>query len=421
MQTNKGLKRVLALLLCAVMLVLGVAQCEENDAAETSAVVATVNGKDVTQAQVDEILYNLISYFSQSYDVSSEDILTALKQMSLELAVQYELMEQKAVELGLHDPTEEEQAALEAEVAEQWEEMGDILTVYGYTQEDLLEEAQYNFWYEKVAAYMVEGAEVTDEAVQARYEELVAQDEYQYKDNVLMYEYMTQMYGQEAYYTPEGYRGVTHILLNVDEELMNAYQELAAKLEEQSSELEAGIVEGESEATDETEAAAEPVTQEMVDAARQAMMDSVQPTVDEIMQKLADGASFDDLIVEYGNDPGMSDATNKELGYSVNRDSVIWDPAFVEGAFSGKMQKVGDVSDPVLGNYGVHIICYKRDVPAGAVELTDDLRASIREALLADVENERFEEVMTAWLEEADIAYTAVPLGDAEPDASAAE
>ena len=46
----------------------------------------------------------------------------------------------------------------------------------------------------------------------------------------------------------------------------------------------------------------EPVTQEMVDAAEKAILDSVQSTIDEIMAKYEGGTSFDDLIKEYGTD-----------------------------------------------------------------------------------------------------------------------
>ena len=33
------------------------------------------------------------------------------------------------------------------------------------------------------------------------------------------------------------------------------------------------------------------------------------------------------------------------------------------------MEKIGDISEPVVGSYGVHILQYVRDVPSGAVEL----------------------------------------------------
>ena len=40
------------------------------------------------------------------------------------------------------------------------------------------------------------------------------------------------------------------------------------------------------------------------------------------------------------------------------------------------LEKVGDVSNPIVGQYGVHILQYLRDVPGGAVELTDEMLKS---------------------------------------------
>ena len=112
------------------------------------------------------------------------------------------------------------------------------------------------------------------------------------------------------YYVPSGYRGVSHILLDVDDTLMETYTNLLATYEEQQDQIEAG-----EEVTEEL------VTLEQVEAAKQAIIDSVQPTIDEINQKLADGVSFDELIQEYGTDPGMQDAATRAEGYP-----CIWTP-----------------------------------------------------------------------------------------------
>ena len=53
----------------------------------------------------------------------------------------------------------------------------------------------------------------------------------------------------------------------------------------------------------------------MVEAAKQAILDSVQATVDEIREKLNNGASFDDLIKEYGTDTGLQDDATRAQGY----------------------------------------------------------------------------------------------------------
>jgi parvulin-like peptidyl-prolyl isomerase len=137
------------------------------------------------------------------------------------------------------------------------------------------------------------------------------------------------------------------------------------------------------------------VTEEMVEAARQAILDSVQPTVDEIKAKLKDGASFDDLILEYGTDPGMQDEATRKAGYPVHKDSILYDPAFTAGAVA--LEKVGDVSDPIVGQNGVHILHYLRDIPGGVVELSEEIHEEISDYLKSQKENQVIVEALEAW------------------------
>ena len=176
-----------------------------------------------------------------------------------------------------------------------------------------------------------------------------------------------------------------------------------AELEEQQEDEEAAATP--TDAASPTDVAEEPVTQEQVDAAYQAILDSVADTIAEINGKLAEGAAFADLVAEYGTDPGMEREPYKSEGYAVHMDSIIWDPAFVQAAFS--VDNVGDVAEPVVGGYGVHIVQYTKDIPAGPVELTDEIKTALREALLATKEAELLNSTMNAWLESAELVYTA--------------
>ena len=227
-----------------------------------------------------------------------------------------------------------------------------------------------------------------------------------------MYEYSTQYMNQSSYYVPEGYRGITHILLEVDEELMNNYKNLTASLEEQEEQATADDNTETTEAPAENaeapaetaEATAEPVTQEMVDAARQAILDSVKDKVDEINAKYQAGTPFADLIAEYGTDPGMTVEPNKTNGYAVHKESILYDPVFTEGAMA--LEKVGDISEPVLGTYGVHILHYTRDIPAGAVEMTDEIRSTLSNELQEELEQAAVSAMVADWISQADIQYT---------------
>lgn len=442
----KSPKRLMALALAATLMCLPAASMAE-DAANTEVpavteettttaatedpneVLATVNGTDVTRAKFNTFYQSMLSYYGQYYDTTNESLQAYLRQSALEVAVQYALMDQKLVELGL-SLTDEERAEVEATAQANWDaavqngleymgitdestdeertsamvEVLSALEAEGFTEESYkascVEEAGYN----KLMEDIVKDVTVSDEDVQAEFDSLVEADKEKYEGHVDQYEndqYMNRLYAAYGYtdyvtpqyYVPSGYRGISHILLNVDDTLLETYTNLLATYEEQQDQIEAG-----EEVTDEL------VTLEQVEAAKQAIIDSVQPTIDEINQKLADGVSFDELIKEYGTDPGMEDDVTRAEGYSVHMDSINWDPAFTAGAFT--MDKVGDVSEPVVGSYGVHILQYVRDVPSGAVELDTDLKESLRAQLLSSKQQEVFNNTVQQWMDESTIVYT---------------
>ena len=446
-------RRIVALLLALMMALASVSALAEAvpaatdvpaaEAAEAEAtelpldtVLATVNGENVTWAQVQELMTDIVStYAQQGVDFSSEEHLAQARAVAMDYAVNYALLRQEAAKLGLDQLTETEEADLvkandatwedainayiqnalnlsaEATDAEKEAARASAISYYesqGFNREATLKAARENLLYERVLAEMSKDVTVTDEQVAAEFEAAVEADRQQYENNVGMYEFMTQYYGQPAYYQPSGYRGVTHILLKVDETLLKNYQDLSAKLEEQAERVETGTAAA--EATDAPEASAEPaateepVTQEQVDAAEAAVIASVQPTVDEIMAKFEAGTDFLTLIDEYGTDPGMQSEPQRSEGYSVHQDSVIWDPAFIKAAFS--VEKIGEVSKPVVGSYGVHLVYYLRDVPAGPVELTDAIRAELREQLLTGAESDAINDGLQALTDAAEITYT---------------
>lgn len=457
-----NLKKLLALCL-AVMLTVGCslsmrayaedaaaadATAEEaatEEAAQENPLLVTVNGTQLYLADVQPEIDYLVSYYSEmGYDMTLEENLSYVRYMGLQTAISRVVLKQKAAELGLDTLTDEEMETLREENHQNWNELVDyytstmfglteesseedvaaarlqvlsMLESAGFTEESVLANEADNQVYTRVENYVMGDFAVTDEAVEAYYQGLVESSREQYEGNVGLYEMMSYYGYDTPYYTPEGYRGVTHILLQVDGELMNRYTELNALLEEQAEAVESGEATGEEadpaeEAAEPTEEAAEPaeetakpVTQADVDAAYDAIIASVQPTIDEIMGKLEQGVPFADLVAEYGTDPGMEAEPNKSEGYSVHMDSILWDPVFVKAAFS--VDNVGDVAEPVVGSYGVHIVYYLRDVPAGAVAMTDEMRAEFAQTLLDEEKTERMNTALTEWMESATIEYTA--------------
>lgn len=402
----KKLALVLAVMLCMTTVLGAVAESADT-------LMATVNGVPVTQADVDNQIDRLNNYYSQQgYDVTIEANAAYIKDHAWDAAVELAVMQGKAKELGFDQISDEELEQLTAEVAAEWDELVNYISTYqgtdiastlallesiGYTQDALLQEALNYRWYDMVVATVVTDVNVTDTDVEAYYAELAAKDQSMYEGNIAMYEYYTQRMGYDSLYVPAGYRGIRHILLEVDEALMNTYTELAAQLEEQMEAVESG---------DATEAAegTTPVTQADVDAAAEAILASVQSTVDEINQKLADGISFTDLIAEYNTDPGMTQEPYATTGYSVHIESIVWDPAFTKGAYT--MTTVGEVSAPVISSFGVHIMEYTCDIPAGVKAMDEATANSIKAQLIENAEAEAFNAQMEIWMNEATITYT---------------
>lgn len=407
-----------------------------ENATEEDVVLAVVNGENLMQSDVDGYAYYLqYLYYSYGYDITDPELAAFIQQNAIQGSVEEAVYFQKARELGFDQFTEEEEAQLQQDAQndleteiENWianyggltEEATDEekaaarlnavadLESQGYTLEALAESNRQSLIYERLYADMVKEATVTDEEVRAAFDQQVAADKETYAD-ASIYEQALYYFGMTPYYVPEGYRGITQILLQVDAELMSNYQALQASLEEAQEEEELANEAGEGVAAESStdasaEAAATPVTQADVDAAYAAILASVQPTVDEIKAKLAAGTPFADLIAEYNTDPGMNQEPYKSQGYSVSMDSIYFDPAFVRAAFS--VDEIGEVSEPYVGTHGVYIVCYVRDVPAGPVEYTDEIKNTLTQSLMTDKENTLFGEKLDAWVSEAEVIYT---------------
>jgi len=461
------------------------AEATGEEAAVESVLLVTVNGEEI-KTDNEDLQYYISYYMNDAYDYGEDlndpELLKQINRQALDTTIRIVLLKQKAAELGLDQISDEEKAQVEADARAEWAEIVESYMLQaGITDESTEEEkaaakadaeaALLSMGYDEEAyvQYIVDSElanrpllrvrdqvageiVVTDEEIEAFYlANLVEPSKLQYAEDAARYEFDTYYMGQASYYVPEGYRAVTHILLKVDEDLLNRWKDLSARYEEQQQSAEAAAdaevvaveedasaeetaeaeiptAEGASEeqaadaevvATEEgasaeqaadadvvsAETPEEPVTAEMVEEARQDILKSVQPTVDEIKAKIASGVSFDQLIQEYGTDPGMMDEATRAEGYLVHQDSILWDPAFADAAMG--LEKVGDVSEPVVGQNGVHILYYLKDVTGGPVDLTNELRQEIRTYLEEDRKDTALDEALDQWMSESEIVYTA--------------
>ena len=404
------------------------------------------------------------SQFSSYYGVSLADYGydTVYKQLIAETLLQDAVLEAKATELGLDQLddetlaglTEEAAANFESYITSVWdyfasddltdeeirEECITNLEAMGYTEDALLETLIDNYVSEQLYNYITADVTVTEEDIQAAFDELVAEQEASFADDST---YNTSRNnGDTIVWNPEGYRMVRHVLIRFTDDQATRYSELQDTLDTLNEELEAlqtaaeeaaaATDESTTEATDETaaeataeatdEAAAETTgetaaeateaparTEEEinaeiadVEAELTALYEELLPTAQEVIDAFNSGTSFSDLIDQYNEDPGMENEPTATNGYAVSANSTAWDPAFTEGAMS--IESIGEISEPVYGQNGIHIIYYDSDIPAGAVDL-ETVRAEIEESALNTKLNDTYDNTLAEWVEAVNPVY----------------
>lgn len=371
----------------AMILMLTIAVGTMAFAAEEDPVLFTFNGESVRKSFIERLLpgYAQSGYISAEYAYDEAINYLIVNQLTAEA---------KATELGLDQFTDEELDAIYDEAAEYFEAQQDAvidayapdmtdeeresfkeeLTLYWATLGTTLEVAQETHLFNKIKSRLLETmtVEITDEEIETVFEQQVKKDEDYFKDNLLAYEYYTYYLSRDIWYMPEGFRRIHQIMLSVDDELIEAYKEAE-------------------DAEDET----------ALEEARAAILTSRQAEVDSIYARLEAGENFIDLMNELSEDPGLTETLLNAGGYLVHAESNVYGKLFPEAAFSEKMQKIGDVSDPVVGKNGIQILYYNADEPAGAVEMTDRIRENIIEYLTSQKRAAMLEE----WSKEYEVTY----------------
>ena len=355
------MKKFMALALALIMM-MSFALAEETDA-----VVATVNGEAITQSALDAQKEYYVSLFtSYGMDTTDESVAAYLEDMALTMLIEDLLLVQDMTEKGVYDFTEEELTQINTDAVNAYSQMvvelGEYLlsnygtsdedmtdenivtygeyaaSMYGYTLDYYLEYCQNDAASQKYADLLMEGATITEEEVQAEYQARVEESKTLYAQDIEAFETALTNNG-EIWYRPEGYRSVLQIMLATDEE-----DKLAA----------------------------------------------TQQTVEEIYTKLENGASFEELIREYGMDASFQDEAFFTTGYMVHKESVMWEESFVAAAFSADMAQPGCYTkEPVISSSGVHILFYLKDMEAGAVELTDEVKAALTDSMYDTLADEK--------------------------------
>ncbi|MGX8705360.1 MAG: peptidylprolyl isomerase [bacterium] len=380
------------------------------------------------------------------YGIPVEQFASEIKQSILESMVQKGVLDAKAAELGIGQPDEDTVATLTEAAASDFESYVTYYTSYfaqegasdednrqatiaglnavGISEETILNDRLENYASEQLHDYVTKDVAVTDEDIEAKYQAMIEAQKEAFADD---YAYNSSRMGQDVIaWNPEGYRAVKHVLIKFSDEQSKQYNELHDAMHSLEDEL-AALDGGETEAADaetevaeaetevaETETETEkpeqpPRTREEIQAdigaigaSLEALYSELLPRAQEVVDAFNNGTSFDELIAQYNEDPGMASEPTATMGYAVRAESEYWDPAFTEGAMA--IAEPGQISEPVRGQNGIHIIYYLSDIASGEVPL-DDIREDVASAALTEKVQTTYDAQVTAWVEEANPVY----------------
>ena len=368
-------------------------------------VVAEFKGGTVMSNEVVEPYNNALAMQVFSYSDADDVSGDVLSQVLGELVAD-KVLYQHAEELGLTELSDEDKNEIQLTAQETYDQQREFyrtsVDTSGMTQEEadaaveaymkdevgitlegLVEENTKDYWIQKLFAKVCENVTVTDEALQAAYDSLLASQKELFESSSEEYEYAALVGDPIAYNLP-GYRRVRHILLAFDS------------------------TETESQATDLTEQIAllDPEKDAEQIAALQAQLDALYTDLDakaqEILDQLAAGTSFDDLLEQYGQDEAMMFEPTKTTGYYISNSSTQWASEFVEGCMM--LEEPGQVSTPIHTVSGVHLIQYVADVPAGEVPLSE-IQDALSEQVLEDLQEAAYNDQIAQWIADADAKY----------------
>lgn len=374
--------RMISILL-ALLLLCGCgkkAEAPTTQAAPTQpvdAVVAVVNGEEIRTADYEYYRQQyLASSAAMGVDIAASENLAYLEDAALSACIRDTLVAQDMRAQGCYDFSEEVEkwvqemgtAAYENALLDVQEylrstlgeakdtDMTKAALAYaeglGVTAEDYINVYRDQYASANYDAWLTRDVPVTDKDVEDAYAANVEEAKNMFVGDIAGYEAAIAS-GEAVWYQPSGYRSILQILLPAAGE------------------------------TDEEKLA------------------SVREVLDDIYARLDRGEKFETLIAEYGQDSNLKDSAFLSVGYSVHRNSVLWEDSFIAAAFSEDMKEPGDwTHTPLVSGSGVHILYYLKDAESGAVPMTD----TIREALSYTIFQSRVEERMSARIEELSAA-----------------
>ena len=368
-------------------------------------VVAEYDGGNLTSAEVipvyNEEITNLIL---QGAD--ADENAGAVLQDVITLMIGEKLMIQEAKKLGLDKLSDEDSAAIEAAAQAEYDSelttaksiVGDgdmseeeitaaaqdyLETENGITAASILEEQKKAWLEQRYREAVLTDISVSDAEIQAYYDQLAAEQKEDFAavpDNF----FYSHLYGSVVVYNPEGFRAVRDILIPFD---TPEDSDLAADLMDEMASLDIA-----------TQSSEYNEAKEQLDN----LFAPLDATAKEAADKLNAGASFTDLMDEYGCSEMLMDEPLRSQGYFINSDSALISDEYVQGSMM--LETAGQVSTPLRSSEGLHLVQYLGDVTPGQVPL-EDVKEAVAAEVLGQKEDEAYTDHMNKLIEAANVKY----------------
>lgn len=453
-------RALLAFFMAAVLLMTtGCSLIVKDPEVDRSTVIVEVGNETITKAQVQQATQTVLdnreyeaSYYSYYYgmnmgfDRNDAATVASAQEEAVDLLISSSAQAQKSKELGLDVFSEADEAQAQADAEADWQTYYDYVRNVNFADTELTgeeldaavlalteqmvglgkEDALFQIKQEKLAKLeterlreeTVKDVAVSDEEVAQQYaaDQQAAKDSFAADPNAYS---RALMNGSYIYAVPAGYRYIKHILVQFSDEDKQAISDAQTAVNTKQSELSAAeadvtalqggtltAAEGEALPTqEELDAKVTALTAEKAEleaklaAAKEAAYAALQPTIDEIVEKIAAGEDFDALIEQYGQDSGMKNSPTKETGYAVCADGTSYVAEFQEAAMA--LAAVGDVSEPVKSDadQGIHILKYIGESVESDVEADEEKLAEIKNSLLTAKQDEYYDAAVAQWIE----------------------
>lgn len=257
---------------------------------------------------------------------------------------------------------------------------------FGLTEEIFLVWAKNTFLEKKVMEYTYKDVKVTDAEVDKYINDLIAEAEKTYNEDVSKYEKATQ-YG--TVWLPEGSRNVKHVFIGIS--TIDAAEISAARTESGAN-------------------------QEEVDKLRDEKLAEVKHLADAAYKKATEASeadrekTFDDVLKEYSHDrnDAVTDQTITVIKGTKSLTDTLYDAIF-------GLEKPGDISELIATDLGYYFFYYKEDAKITDEDITVQ-KKNVYDGMLKERQNKAADDALTEWQDAVKYEYDYEKLNFEKPE-----